>query len=65
MDAKLLLYIFSSIIVIWSIESINIAGIFKKNRVYQARIFYFLLALCMTELLTELLYNIFELVKIF
>ena len=65
MSAKLLLYIFSSIIVIWSIESINITGIFKKNRVYQARVFYFLLALCMTELLTEFLYNIFELVKIF
>ena len=65
MSAKLLLYIFSSIIVIWSIESINIVGIFKKNRVYQARVFYFLLALCMIELLTELLYNIFELVKIF
>ena len=65
MNAKLLLYIFSSIIVIWSIESINIIGIFKKNRVYQARVFYFLLALCMIELLTELLYNIFELVKIF
>ena len=65
MNAKLLLYIFSSIIVIWSIESINITGIFKKNRVYQARVFYFLLALCMTELLTEFLYNIFELVKIF
>ena len=65
MSAKLLLYIFSSVIVIWSIESINITGIFKKNRVYQARVFYFLLALCMIELLTELLYNIFELVKIF
>ena len=64
MDGKLLLYIFSSIIVIWSIESINIAGIFKKNRVYQARVFYFLLALCMTELLTNFIYHIYELVKI-
>ena len=63
MSAKLLLYIFSSVIVIWSIESINITGIFKKNRVYQARVFYFLLALCMIELLTNLIYNIFELVK--
>ena len=63
MSVKLLIYIFSSIIVIWSIESINIAGIFKKNRVYQARIFYFLLALCMIELLTNLIYNVFELIK--
>ena len=64
MNAKLLLYIFSSIIVIWSIESINITGIFKKNRVYQARVFYFLIALCMIELLTNLLFNIFDLIKI-
>lgn len=63
MNAKLLLYIFSSIIVIWSIESINITGIFKKNRVYQARVFYFLLALCMIELLTNLIYNVYELIK--
>ena len=63
MSVKLMIYIFSSIIVIWSIESINITGIFKKNRVYQARIFYFLLALCMIELLTNLIYNVFELVK--
>ena len=63
MSVKLMIYIFSSIIVIWSIESINIAGIFKKNRVYQARVFYFLLALCMIELLTNLIYNVYELIK--
>ena len=65
MNAKLLLYIFSSIIVIWSIESVNITAIFKKNRIYQARVFYFLIALCMIELLTNLLFNLFELIKIF
>lgn len=63
MSVKLFIYIFSSVIVIWSIESINITGIFKKNRVYQARIFYFLLALCMIELLTNLIYNVYELIK--
>lgn len=63
MSVKLFIYIFSSVIVIWSIESINIAGIFKKNRVYQARVFYFLLALCMIELLTNLIYNVYELIK--
>lgn len=60
MSAKLFLYLFSSVIVIFSIDSININGIFKKNKVYQARIFYFLLALCMIELLTNFLYNLFE-----
>ena len=65
MSAKLFLYLFSSVIVIWSIDSVNINQIFKKNKVYQARIFYFLIALCMIEILTSFLYNLFETVKIF
>ena len=64
MSAKLFLYLFSSVIVIWSIDSVNINQIFKKNKVYQARIFYFLIALCMIEILTSFLYNLFETVKI-
>ena len=53
MSAKFFLYLFSTIIVIYSIDSININQIFKKNRVVQARVFYFLLALsaCLTTFL--------------
>lgn len=60
MSAKLFLYLFSSVIVIFSIDSVNINAIFKKNKVFQARIFYFLIALSMIELLTNFLYNLFE-----
>ena len=60
MSAKLFLYLFSSLIFVLSIDSININGIFKKNKVYQARLFYFLMAICMIELLTNFLYNVFE-----
>mgnify|MGYP004503593241 FL=1 len=63
MDAKLFLYIFSTIFVIYSIDSVNINLIFKKNKINQARIFYFILALCMIELLTSFLYNLFEVTK--
>lgn len=63
MSIKFFLYVFSSIIVIWSIDSVNINQIFKKNRINQAKIFYFLLALCMIELLTSFLYNLFEATK--
>jgi len=63
MSAKFFLYIFSTIIVIYSIDSININQIFKKNKIMQARIFYFLIALCMIELLTSFLYNLFEATK--
>ena len=65
MDAKLMLYLFSTMIVVFSIDSVNINAIFKKNKVFQARIFYFLIALCMIEILTELFYNLFTISKIF
>ena len=65
MDAKLMLYLFSTVIVVFSIDSVNINAIFKKNRVFQARVFYFLLALCMIEILTELFYNLFTITKLF
>ena len=63
MSAKFFLYLFSTIIVIYTIDSININQIFKKNKIMQARIFYFLIALCMIELLTSFLYNFFEATK--
>ena len=63
MSAKLFLYLFSSVIVVFSIDSVNINGIFKKNKIYQARLFYFIMALCMIELLTNFLYNLFEATK--
>ena len=65
MDAKLMLYLFSTVIVVFSIDSVNINAIFKKNKVFQARMFYFLLALCMIEILTELFYNLFTITKLF
>lgn len=65
MSAKFFLYLFSTIVVIYSIDSININQIFKKNKITQAKIFYFLLAVCMIEILTSFLYNLFEATKIF
>lgn len=63
MSAKFFLYIFSSIIVIWSIDSININQIFKKRKEMQARVFYFVLALCLIQLLTNFLYDLYEATK--
>lgn len=63
MSAKAFLYLFSTIIVIYSIDSININQIFKKNKIMQAKIFYFLLAICMIEILTSFFYNLFEATK--
>ncbi len=65
MSAKFFLYLFSSIVVIWSFDAININQIFKKNKISQAKVFYFLLAVCMIQLLTTFLYDLYEATKFF
>lgn len=59
MSVKFFIYIFVSILVIWSMESVNINQIFKKNRVMQARIFYLLLGLSMIYLITNFIFDFF------
>ena len=54
---KLAVYILSAIIVVWSMDSININVIFKKNKVIQARVFYLVLVLVFTYLLASFLYD--------
>lgn len=59
MSVKFFLYIFVIIIVLWALDSVNINSIFKKNKIYQARLFYFLLGLSMVYLITNFIYDIF------
>ena len=62
--AKLCVYIFCSVIVFWTIDAVNINAIFKKNEIVKARVFYFILALCLIYLLSNFLYD-FIYLKIF
>lgn len=59
MSAKLFIYLLTTPLVIYSLDSININQIFKKNKVNQARIFYLILALCIIYLLTNFIYDFF------
>ena len=52
---NLLLYVIVLILVIWTMDGININHIFKKNRIYQARIFYIMIILSLTYLVTNFL----------
>ncbi len=61
---KFFLYTAVTIIVIWSMDSVNINQIFKKNRIYQARIFYFLLGISLIYLVTSFIWDLFIKVKI-
>ena len=54
---KFAVYILSAIIVVWSMDAVNINVIFKKNKVIQARVFYMLLIFIFTYLLASFLYD--------
>lgn len=64
MVGKLVLYIAMTVLVVWSLECININQIFKKNRYYQARVFYFLLAASLIYLSTNFFWDLFTSIKL-
>lgn len=64
MSSKAILYILVTIVVLWSLDSININQIFKKNREIQAKVFYMLLALSLIYLITNFIYDFFLITKI-
>lgn len=45
---NLLIYIMVMGVVIWAMEGLNINGIFKKNREYQAKVFYIIVVFSLT-----------------
>ena len=53
MSGKFFLYILVTIVVIWTMDSVNINQIFKKNKILQARVFYFFLAISLIYLVTN------------
>lgn len=55
---KLIIYIFVIPLVIFAMDSININGIFKKNKIYQARLFYILVVFGLSYLLCNFLYDL-------
>lgn len=54
---KIYLYILVSIFTVISMDSLNINAIFKKNKVFQARLFYLFLCLSIIYLVTNLIYD--------
>ena len=64
MSVKFFIYVFVTCIVVWSLDAVNINQIFKKNKVTQARVFYFLLALALIQLVTTFIYDFYIASKI-
>jgi len=62
---KFILYFCVTIIVIWSMESLNINSFFKKNiNPLKAKIMYFMIGLSIIYLVTNFLYDLITSVKI-
>ncbi len=53
MTIKTILYIIFIPIIMWALDAVNINAIFKKNRYYQARLFYLFLVLIMSYLMVN------------
>ncbi len=64
MGYKFFLYVFVTIVVIWAMDSVNINQIFKKNKIMQARVFYFLIGISLIYLVTNFLSDLFTSIKI-
>ncbi len=62
---KFFLYIVVTILVVWAMDSLNINGIFKKNKIFQARLLYFFLGISLIYLVTNFLMDLFTIWKLF
>ena len=60
---NLLLYSIVLVIVIWTMDGININHIFKKNRIYQARVFYIMLIFSITYLVSNFIIDFLNCLK--
>lgn len=60
---KFLLYLLVLPLVIYTIDSVNIGIIFKKNKVIQARIFYILLVFGLSYLVCGFIYDFLYMIK--
>lgn len=56
---KLLLYVMTIPLVVWSVDSVNFNSLFKKGEVnqYRARIFYMIFIIGMSYLVVSFLYD--------
>ena len=60
---KFLLYVVVLPLVVFAFDSVNISGIFKKNKYYQSRVFYILVIFGLSYLVCNFLYDFIYIVK--
>lgn len=65
MNAKLVLYIIMIPFVLWALNALNINNFFKKNKINEARILYIMIAVSLSYLLVNFIYDFFEVSKLY
>ena len=60
---KFILYLFVLPLVIYTMDSVNFNSIFKKNKVFQAKIFCILVMLSLSYLVCNFLYDFLNIIK--
>jgi uncharacterized integral membrane protein (TIGR02327 family) len=65
MNAKVILYVVIVPFVIWALNGLNINNAFKKNKINEARILYIMIALSLSYLLVNFIYDFFEVSKLY
>ncbi len=58
MTVKLCLYAFSFLVSVFIVSGLNINGIFKKNRIWEARVFIVTFIIIISYILQSFLYDI-------
>jgi len=59
MSVKVFIYVIVSVLVIFSLDSLNINKFFKKNKIFQATLFYFFIGLSLIYLVSNFIYDFF------
>ena len=65
MNIKLILYVIILPLAIYALDSVKINNIFKNNKIFAARVLYIMVAICMTYLVVNFIYDFFLVSKIY
>ena len=63
---KVILYVIIFPLTIWAMEGLDLNRFFKQGRIYQARMIYLLIAMCISYLVTNFIYDFivsFQIIK--
>ncbi|MEG0994685.1 MAG: DUF1146 family protein [Bacilli bacterium] len=62
MSVKIIIYVLIIPIVIWAMDSLNINQMFKKNKILQAQVLYFIVGCSLIYLFANFLFDLFNII---